>query len=304
MSELVKRTIFGALYVGVLVASILLSHIMLWAVLLVTSVLGVREMMVMEKAEKRDIVRACIGAGLMLATALCSAYKGSKTGTIAACGLIAIYVAYIFACSIAELKRVEINPIRHIGLLIVSQLWIVLPFAVMYLTAVASKMLLLMLFITVWVNDTGAYCVGMLTAKLPGGNHKMSPRLSPKKSWEGLIGGILFSIAAGCVFVAVGWGDEFGINATEMTSYIIAGVFTTLTAVAAVIGDLAESAVKRKAGVKDSGRFLPGHGGVLDRFDSMLFVALVEFVVVIIFTFVLVATASSMHTYTPLELFE
>ena len=304
MSEFVKRTVFGALFVGVLVASILLSHIMLGAVLIVMSVLGVREMMVMEKAEKRDIVRACIGAGLMFAAAFCTAYKDSKTGFIAAYGLIVTYVTYIFACSIAELKRVEIDPIRHIGLLLVSQLWIALPFAVMFMTSLTSKTLLLMLFITVWVNDTGAYCVGMLTSKLPGGNHKMSPRLSPKKSWEGLAGGILFSIAAGCVFVAVGWGDEFGINATEITSYIIAGVFTTLTAFAAVIGDLAESAVKRNAGVKDSGRFLPGHGGVLDRFDSMLFVALVVLAAVIIFTFVFVAAAFSMHPYHPLELLE
>jgi phosphatidate cytidylyltransferase len=90
----------------------------------------------------------------------------------------------------------------------------------------------------------------------------------------------LFSVAAGCVCVAVGWGDEFGINATELTSYFIAAAVAVLTAIAATLGDLAESAVKRNAGVKDSGRFLPGHGGVLDRFDSMTFAAPAIFILV------------------------
>jgi len=279
MSELTKRTISGALYVAVIVASILLNSTVFGLLAAVLAVLGVRELMVMEGAEKRDIVCACIGAVLLF----CAALSVKNIGKVTSLCIFVLYIVYILAYCIAELRRKEINPVKHIGLLIVSQLWIVMPFAVMYFTAVASKMLLLMLFITVWVNDTGAYCVGMLTAKLPGGNHKMSPRLSPKKSWEGLIGGILFSVAAGCVCVAVGWGDEFGINATEFTSFLIAAAVAVLTAIAATLGDLAESAVKRNAGVKDSGRFLPGHGGVLDRFDSMLFVALFVFVVAIVF---------------------
>jgi len=283
MSELVKRTLFGALYVGVLVTSILLSHIMLGVVLLVMSILGVREFMVLQGAEKRDTVCACIGAALLFLEVFipgCITGRLAERSLIVSClafGLL-LYILYIFIVGLAELRRKDISPVKHWGTLLVSQLWIALPFAIMYLTGYWNSKLLLMLFITVWVNDTGAYCVGVLTSKLPGGNHKMSPRLSPKKSWEGLIGGILFSVAAGCVYAAIGWGDQYNLPSTAWTSYMTAGIFAVITALAATIGDLAESAVKRSAGVKDSGRFLPGHGGVLDRFDSMLLVSLTAIV--------------------------
>ena len=108
----------------------------------------------------------------------------------------------------------------------------------------------------IWVNDTFAYFVGSLT-----GNHKMFPSISPKKSWEGFFGGLIFALA---------------------TAWILSGYFSTLIRVQwlmvavlvaffGTIGDFFESMLKRKAGIKDSGNLLPGHGGFLDRFDALLF---------------------------------
>jgi phosphatidate cytidylyltransferase len=114
----------------------------------------------------------------------------------------------------------------------------------------------LFLLVIIWLNDTGAYITGMLIGK-----HKMFPRISPKKSWEGLAGGLLFSFLASWLMRPL--VPDIPVNQTW--------ILTLFIVISGTFGDLAESAYKRAAGVKDSGKFMPGHGGVLDRFDSLLF---------------------------------
>jgi phosphatidate cytidylyltransferase len=125
--------------------------------------------------------------------------------------------------------------------------------------------LVLTLFVSVWLADTGAYFVGLSIGK-----HKLFPRVSPKKSWEGAIGGLISSTLAF-------WG---------MSSWLLSGVSPITAIICGIaigivgpIGDLAESLLKRDAVVKDSSGILPGHGGLFDRFDSMLFAAPVVFII-------------------------
>ncbi|PKQ10061.1 MAG: phosphatidate cytidylyltransferase [Actinobacteria bacterium HGW-Actinobacteria-9] len=122
--------------------------------------------------------------------------------------------------------------------------------------------------IGVWANDVFAYLVGSTM-----GRHKMAPRISPHKSWEGFAAGTAFTVM---VWVAVGYVADTGLSIPALTLTGLAVSF------AAVLGDLAESRLKREAGVKDSGRLLPGHGGFLDRFDSMILVSVVAYYLLII----------------------
>ncbi|MBO4591688.1 MAG: phosphatidate cytidylyltransferase [Eubacterium sp.] len=132
-----------------------------------------------------------------------------------------------------------------------------------------------LVFICSWGNDTLAYCAGMLFGK-----HKMSPVLSPKKSIEGLVGGI---VGAGILGVLYGlFIKDRMMDIQNLPLYLF--IICSLGAVPAVIGDLAASAIKRNNDVKDYGKLIPGHGGVLDRFDSMIFTApiiyyLIEFMI-------------------------
>lgn len=129
----------------------------------------------------------------------------------------------------------------------------------------AGAALVLTLFVSVWLADTGAYFVGMSIGK-----HKLFPRVSPKKSWEGAIGGLVASTLA---FWGMGAWLLPGIDAATA---IICGV---AVGIVGPVGDLAESLLKRDAVVKDSSGILPGHGGLFDRFDSMLFAAPVVFII-------------------------
>jgi len=122
----------------------------------------------------------------------------------------------------------------------------------------ADPWLVFLLFLIVWLGDTAAYYVG---SKL--GRHKMAPVISPKKSWEGAAAGFVTSILAAAVW---SWWRLGRIDPEVLAA-------AALTAVAAQIGDLVESMIKRGSGVKDSGNVLPGHGGILDRIDAMLFAA-------------------------------
>ena len=108
-----------------------------------------------------------------------------------------------------------------------------------------------------WIGDTGAYYVGRKF-----GRHKLAPVVSPKKTWEGAAASAAIGIIFGVIYLPLG---------IPGTSYWIAGLFALISNAAGQVGDLAESAIKRSAGVKDSGTLLPGHGGVLDRMDSTMF---------------------------------
>ena len=121
---------------------------------------------------------------------------------------------------------------------------------------------LIFLCLVTKATDTGGYIVGTLTSKLPGGNHKIAPKVSPKKSWEGLIGGMLLSVAVSLTFYyLVSRGISF-------VWYILAAVVLSL---GSFFGDLTESAVKRLCNIKDSGSFVPGMGGAFDVLDSFIY---------------------------------
>jgi phosphatidate cytidylyltransferase len=116
------------------------------------------------------------------------------------------------------------------------------------------------LFGAIWGCDTGAFFAGHFW-----GRHKLAPNISPGKTWEGVFGGLIFSIAAGVLFATLPMG----------VPWYLAVLLGLLTGIAGILGDLAESLIKRQTHVKDSGQFLPGHGGLLDRIDSLLFGVLV-----------------------------
>jgi phosphatidate cytidylyltransferase len=109
---------------------------------------------------------------------------------------------------------------------------------------------------SIWANDALAYLVGSQI-----GRHKMAPKISPNKSWEGFWGGLVGSVAVWIIVALIGY---------EGLTIPMAVCFGVVTGIAGVVGDLMESRIKRAAGVKDSGHFLPGHGGLLDRTDSLL----------------------------------
>lgn len=125
-----------------------------------------------------------------------------------------------------------------------------------------------LIFLCSWVCDTCAYCVGMICNKTIG-THKLAEKLSPKKSIEGAVGGVVGSVLLGVLYGMIA-GEHLG--GLEHPAFVIA-VICGVGAVISQIGDLAASAIKRNYGVKDYGKLIPGHGGILDRFDSVIFTA-------------------------------
>jgi phosphatidate cytidylyltransferase len=159
--------------------------------------------------------------------------------------------------------------VASIGTAIFGMCYVVVPFFLLVLIQAMGEegvgwKLLFMLFIIIWTNDTFAYLTGRIFGKT-----KLMERISPKKTWEGTVGGVLFAITVG-VLLGVFWIEENG-----WYWALLAGLLAT----AAITGDLFESMLKRTAGIKDSGNIMPGHGGVLDRFDAVLFGAPVFFAV-------------------------
>ena len=155
-----------------------------------------------------------------------------------------------------QLWRPDDHPFSTIGYTILPILWIVLPLALMQTIGNIHLGLIMMIFLCTWVNDSGAYLTGMTF-----GRHRLWERHSPNKTWEGTLGGILFAVLC-AVFVGPLFTTQFAWWHWLFIG-LSCGIFGTL-------GDLVESMFKRYCGVKDSGNIMPGHGGILDRFDSLL----------------------------------
>ena len=155
------------------------------------------------------------------------------------------------------------NPVRDIACSVMSVVYVAFPLALAVGLYGAGKVdgaaMMLLIFVMIWLNDTGAYLVGSTL-----GRRKLFERLSPKKSWEGFFGGLIFCVLAG--FGASIWIDSPLYTWQWISTGVLVCAFSTW-------GDLFESLMKRSLGVKDSGRLIPGHGGILDRIDSLLFVA-------------------------------
>ena len=176
------------------------------------------------------------------------------------------YLLFLIYCYIKELFSKHTNPIANLGTIMLSQMYVVLPLSLInvlaftpfecYHSEAPYYAITLAIYIFIWVNDTGAYLSGITL-----GRHKMFPRISPKKSWEGAIGGALATIASAFIVAHFYTFMELWQWVGMALVVVLAGTF----------GDLTESMVKRHLDIKDSGHILPGHGGFLDRLDSMLF---------------------------------
>lgn len=273
MNEFVKRSLSGALYVAVIIWIVLYHDFSMLAGVL--ACLAVREYNGLI-SKRRSLVQFISEIASLLPFIALAVYDcGIGIVTI----LLVIYALAMIGVLLMELWDTDNKPFEVWGHILISHVMIVLPFVCMSLLQGIDKWLLLATFVLIWVNDSGAYCVGCLTAKLPKGNHKMFVRVSPKKSWEGLIGGIVFSVVASMLLAHFGWFDTLGEN---INVYIAGGIFAVLVSGFGTLGDLVESLMKRTIGVKDSGKFLPGHGGILDRFDSILLAAPIVLIFVII----------------------
>ncbi len=257
MSEFWKRTLSGAIYITVIIGSIVWHPYVFCGLSAALAMLGVREY------NRLSHPRCAMDVGNELCALLlpfCFVFSELQICFIC-------YAIMLMTLLVAELWDKKGNPISAWGHIVGTQAMIALPFALMNALYGYSKYLLLGVFVLIWVNDSMAYCVGVLTAKLPKGNHKMFPRVSPKKSWEGLFGGFVFAVGAGLLMAHFNWFEAMH---SHIHPYLFGALFALIVALFGTLGDLMESVMKRTIGVKDSGRFLPGHGGVLDRFDSIL----------------------------------
>lgn len=262
MTTFVKRTLSAAVFVAVMLGAIALGSWPFAILFVAITAVCLHEYYHMASLMQSQPHTAWgIAGGVLL-----FAWAFAQSTSLIDWPLAYIAVPMVALVFIAELFRAKEQPLHNIATTLTGWLYIAAPFAMLNFVVntpdgYTHKYLMAMLFL-VWGNDTGAYLLGMAI-----GRHKMFPRVSPKKSWEGFAGGI---IATAIVAFAV-WKIFSGTLQHWLALGAVACVF-------GVLGDLIESMLKRAAGVKDSGNIMPGHGGLLDRFDALLLVAPVGFV--------------------------
>ena len=266
MNNFIARTITGILFVATIVVCFLNPTAMIFLFALVTG-LTVWEFTGLVNDRPGVAVNRFIStvAGVYFFLAMAGTCSGFTSSTV-----FIPYLITIIYLLVAELYAKQEDPIHDWAYTMMSQMYVVLPFSLLNMLAFRAApegimyvyTLPLSVFVFLWVNDTGAYCCGSLFGK-----HKLYPRVSPGKSWEGSIGGGIFVLVA----AALVWylTDVYDMNPTGMGMWEWMGLGLTVV-VFGTWGDLVESLFKRTLGIKDSGNILPGHGGMLDRFDSSL----------------------------------
>ncbi|VBB48128.1 Phosphatidate cytidylyltransferase [uncultured Paludibacter sp.] len=258
MKNLALRLVSGVIFVVLLVGSILISPYTFAVLFAAIMALAIREFHQLTNKNpdiQVNTLIAVIGGVLLFIGAFVSASKLTDFP------VYTIYGVYVIVILISELFRKKQNPIHNWAYFVLGQIYTALPFALLnYILYVNNyqPIILLAVFISIWVNDTGAYCTGMLLGK-----HKLFKRISPKKTWEGFLGGAVFVLISGYIF------SRFIPELTLLQWFI----FSEIVVIFGTLGDLSESLIKRTLDVKDSGNAIPGHGGILDRFDSMIMAA-------------------------------
>lgn len=266
MKNFIVRTITSVFFVAAIVTSFLNPRAM---TLLFSIVTGMTIWEFAGLVNDRPFISInrfiCTVSGVYLFLAMAGYNSGLTPATV-----FIPYLVSIIYLMVAELYLKAKDPINNWAYTMLSQLYIALPLSLLNVLAFRSNgydiqytyLMPLSVFVFLWINDAGAYCVGSLL-----GRHKLFPRISPGKSWEGSIGGAVLVVAAAVLIWY--YTDLYDVNDLGLTAYEWAGLGLVVV-VFGTWGDLIESLFKRTLGIKDSGNVLPGHGGMLDRFDSTL----------------------------------
>lgn len=265
MKNFLIRAVTGLLFGVTLIGSMWLGKNCFGALFLLVTMLSVNEFCTLVIKHKNATFNkwlAILGGGYLFAAFFAVYHTEAKP----ALPIFAPYITLVVYMFIQQVFSTKGSKLDNFAYFTLSQVYAALPFAM--LNVLSSGMtepgesyafiLPLSIFIFIWCNDTGAFCFGCTL-----GRHKMFERVSPKKTWEGFAGGALTAIGAGVVlshfFDAMTLWEWVGMGATVVAT--------------ATLGDLIESCMKREMKIKDSGNILPGHGGMLDRFDSTLLAA-------------------------------
>lgn len=264
MPELLKRSITGFILVGVMITAILFHPVSALAVFTLITFAGLFEfyglMNRLELVKSQKLIHSVAGAYLVIISFLIISERAPQI-------ILLPYVVYFIYIFIAELYKEKEASILNIALALFGHLYIAIPFAILMFLGFFrnphfypegsryNPILILALFATIWINDSGAYLVGVKFGK-----HRLFERISPKKSWEGFAGGLFFALMGSLVFA------HFS-NVLNVLQWL---GFAFVVSISATYGDLFESMLKRSLNIKDSGNILPGHGGILDRFDAPL----------------------------------
>ena len=267
MKKLITRTLSGAIYVLLLVGCTVYSPITAFLFFALIAVATLWEFSSLMNDHVHLSIPRFINsvAGFVLVASVWT----SAIGIPQAAQVFALYGLLLIYILVSELYRHEKTPLRNWTFCFASQIYIPLPFALLSLISidnnpesgmpVYSWVYPLALFIFIWVNDTFAYLFGMSLRKVfPA---KLFPRISPKKSWIGSIGGAVCTLVASVIVCS------FLPDVMPLERWL---GFAVVVIVFGTWGDLVESLIKRHLGIKDSGKILPGHGGLLDRLDSAL----------------------------------
>lgn len=264
----ITRAVFGILFVVVILCSFTSADFMIGLFALITG-LTIWEYAGLVNGIKgvriNRFISTVAGVYFFLAVAVL------ELGMVSSFVVFVPYILCVIYLFVAELYLKNESPILSWAYTMLGQMYIAFPLSLINILAFgngdvsvggsANMLLPLSVFILLWANDTGAYCTGSLL-----GRHKLFPRISPAKSWEGSIGGGVLSIIVAALIGHYG-ANGAGTKGMDIMVWIGLGV---VVVVFGTWGDLVESLFKRTIGVKDSGKILPGHGGMLDRFDSSL----------------------------------
>ena len=247
------RLISGIVLVIIALATIISGSWILFFTLLAVSLIGMRELYkVMKVSDEHVTVLELVGyLGAVLYYIAMKADFGNYGTMAIIISMILILFVYVFGYPKYHAEQVMA---AFFGVVYVA---VMLSFIYLTRSLPDGKFLVWLIFLCSWGCDTCAYCVGMLIGK-----HKMAPKLSPKKSIEGGVGGILGAALLGVIYAAATQG--------KMAEYAL---ICAVGALISMVGDLAASAIKRNQNIKDYGKLIPGHGGILDRFDSVIITA-------------------------------